>query len=87
MTCAGADTQVLLLQKLEFVCKAAVPLLVNYFAGMEEIEFDFDNLMVRIHCIIVMIRWTGHAPWEFEFLFPVSRTSTFLVQVWKLFFS
>ena len=23
-----------------------------------------DNLMVRIHFIIVMIRWTGLAPWE-----------------------
>ena len=29
-----------------------------------------DNLLVRIHCIIVMIRWTGLAPWEFEFPFP-----------------
>jgi len=26
-----------------------------------------------------MIRWTGLAPWEFEFPFPGSRTSTFLV--------
>ena len=25
-----------------------------------------------------MIRWTGLAPWEFEFLFPGSVTSTFL---------
>ena len=25
-----------------------------------------DNLLVRIHFIIVMIRWTGLAPWEFE---------------------
>ena len=24
-----------------------------------------DNLLVRIHFIIVMIRWTGLAPWEF----------------------
>jgi hypothetical protein len=22
-------------------------------------------MQVRIHCIIVMIRWTGLAPWEF----------------------
>ena len=35
-----------------------------------------DNLLVRIHCIIVMIRWTGLAPWEFEFPCPVSLTST-----------
>jgi len=35
-----------------------------------EREFFIDNLLVRIHCIIVMIRWTGLAPWEFEFPFP-----------------
>jgi len=35
-------------------------------------------LVVRIHCIIVMIGWTGLAPWEFEFPFPGSLTSTFL---------
>ena len=29
-------------------------------------EFFIDNLLVRIHFIIVMIRWTGPAPWEFE---------------------
>ena len=29
-------------------------------------EFFIDNLLVRIHLIIVMIRWTGLAPWEFE---------------------
>jgi len=29
--------------------------------------------------IIVMIKWTGLAPWEFEFPFPGSLTSTFLV--------
>ena len=32
-----------------------------------EREFCIDNLLVRIHFIIVMIRWTGLAPWEFEF--------------------
>ena len=26
-------------------------------------RFFFDNLLVRIHFIIVMIRWTGLAPW------------------------
>ena len=36
-----------------------------------------DNLLVRIHFIIVMIRWTGLAPGEFEFPFPGSLTSTF----------
>ena len=39
-------------------------------------EFFIDNLLVRIHFIIVMIRWTGLAPWEFEFPFPGSFTST-----------
>ena len=38
----------------------------------QEREFFFDNLLVRIHFIIVMIRWTGLAPWEFEFPFPSS---------------
>ena len=28
-----------------------------------------------------MIRWTGLAPWEFEFLFPGSLISAFLVDV------
>ena len=39
-------------------------------------EFFIDNLLVRIHCIIVMIKWTGLASWEFEFPFPGSLTST-----------
>jgi len=34
--------------------------------GKGEREFFIDNLLVRIHSIIVMIRWTGLAPWEFE---------------------
>jgi len=34
-------------------------------------------VLVRIHFIIVMIRWTGLAPWEFGFPFPGSLTSTF----------
>jgi len=29
-------------------------------------EFFIDNLLVRIHFIIVMIWWTGLAPWEFR---------------------
>jgi len=31
-----------------------------------EREFFIDNLLVRIHYIIVMMKWTGLAPWEFE---------------------
>ena len=42
-------------------------------------ELFVDNLLVRIHFIIVMIRWTDLAPWEFEYPFPGSLTSTFLV--------
>ena len=34
-----------------------------------ERELFIDNLLVRIHFIIVMIRWTGLAPWEVEFPF------------------
>ena len=30
-----------------------------------ETECFIDNLLVRIRFIIVMIRWTGLAPWEF----------------------
>jgi len=36
-----------------------------------EREFFFDNLLVRIRFIIVMMRWTGLAPWEFAFTVPV----------------
>ena len=43
-----------------------------------EREFFIDNLLVRIHFIVLMIRWTGLAPWEFEFPFPGSLTTTFL---------
>jgi hypothetical protein len=31
-----------------------------------EREFSIENLLVRIHFIIAMIRWTGLALWEFE---------------------
>ena len=41
-------------------------------------EFSTDNLLVRIHFIIVMIRGTGLAPWKFEFLCPDNVTYTFL---------
>jgi hypothetical protein len=48
-------------------------------AHLRERDFFIANLLVRIHYTIVMIRWTGLAPWEFEFPFPGSFTSTFLV--------
>jgi len=44
-----------------------------------EREFLIDNLLVRIHFIVMMIGWTGLVPWEFEFPFPGSLTSTSLV--------
>ena len=37
------------------------------------LEFFTDNLLVRIHLIIVMIRWTGLAPWEFGGSYPAPR--------------
>ena len=43
-----------------------------------EREFFIDNLLVRIYFIIVMIGWTGLAPWEFESPFPDSLRSTLL---------
>ena len=46
--------------------------------GRLETEFFIDNLLVRIHCNIVMIRRTGLAPWDVEFPFPGSLTSSFL---------
>ena len=33
-------------------------------ASSQGTEFLIDNLLVQIHFIIVMIRWTGLAPWE-----------------------
>ena len=45
---------------------------------VREIEFFIDTLLIRIHFIIEMIRWTGLAPSEFEFRFPGSLISTFL---------
>ena len=42
--------------------------------GSREREFFIDNLLVQI----LMMRWTGLAPWEFELPFPGSLTFTFL---------
>jgi len=49
-----------------------------FSAAWPERELFIDKLLVRIHFIIVMIRWTGLAPWEFESTFPSDLTSTFL---------
>ena len=48
-------------------------------AVLVEREFFIDNLLVRLHFIVVMIRWTGHAPWEFEFPFPGSLSSVLVL--------
>jgi hypothetical protein len=45
-----------------------------------EREFFIDNLLFQIHLIIVIIGWTGLAPWEFELLFPGSLTSTVMYE-------
>ena len=47
-------------------------------ATPHEREFFIDNLLVRVHFIIVMIRWTGLASREFEFPLSGSLTPTFL---------
>ena len=58
-----------------------VPCQTDLAGRCAEREFFIDNLLARIHFIIVMIRCTGFAPWEFESPFPGSLTSTFLVRI------
>ena len=41
-------------------------------------EFCIDNLLVQIHFIIEMIRWTGLAPWGLKSPFLGGLTSTSL---------
>ena len=43
--------------------------------------FFIDDPLVQIHFIVVMIRWTGLAPWEFESPLTGSLTSAFLRKV------
>ena len=45
----------------------------------KEREFFVDKLLVRIHFIIGLIRWSCHELWEFKFPFPGSLQPTFLV--------
>jgi hypothetical protein len=56
---------------------SASPVLASPAAAYRETEFFIDNLPARIHYMIVMIRKTGLAPWEFPF--PGSIMSTILV--------
>ena len=44
--------------------------LCSPLARTRERQFFIDNRLVRIHFIIVMIRWTGLAPWEFKSPLP-----------------
>ena len=46
-------------------CMAAVLVVIKS-------EFFIDDLLVRIHFIIVMVRWTGLAPWSLISLFQVA---------------
>ena len=52
---------------------------LNRLRVERERDFLIDNLLVRIHFIIVVMRWPGFVPWEFGFPFPGSLVSTFLV--------
>ena len=47
------------------------------FRAPRERDFFIDNLLVQIHFNIMIIRWTGLAPWEFGLPFTGSLTSTF----------
>ena len=58
---------------------------VRIRAGVRQEELIINDLLVRIHFIMVMVRWIGLAPWEFELSFPGSLTSTFLegCETWR----
>ena len=43
----------------------------------KERVFFIDKITVQIHSVIVMIRWTRLAPWEYEFPFQGSLTFSF----------
>ena len=49
----------LVLRLIDFVYHSTLGLV------QREREFFIDNLLVQIHFIIVMIRWSGLTPWEF----------------------
>ena len=52
---------------LEDACQRAQRLYLPNKVNIRERESFIDNLLVRIHFIIVMIGWTRLAPWEFDF--------------------
>jgi len=51
------------------------------WSSLIERVFFIDKLLARIHFIFAMIRWTGLAPWKFEFPIPGSLTSAFLASL------
>ena len=53
--------------------------IIDGLAKVHRGEFFIYNLLVLINFIIAMIRWTGLAPWDFQFPFSGSLTSTFLI--------
>jgi len=64
-------------EEVAFVKAAATELYKNAESRpcpCRERDLFIDNPLVRIHFIIVMIRWTGLAPWEFESPENVPRT-------------
>jgi len=44
--------------------RSAARSLPEYLPSVAESHFFIDNLLVRIHFIIVITRWTGLAPWD-----------------------
>jgi len=65
-------------KELKHACEALILLCAAQIAGHPYRERVLYTVLVRIHLMIVMFRWTGLAPWVFEFPFPGSLTSTFL---------
>jgi len=47
-------------------------------------SFFIDSLLVRIHFIIVMIRWTGLAAWQVQVKMEEARHSGEKLKAWKL---
>ena len=72
----GPDVEALQVVDMSMVDRVSAAHAYLVPSAEREREFVIDNLLVRIHLIIAMIRWTGLAPWEFEFPFPGSLTST-----------
>ena len=80
--CLGGQRSVRAMQRAKGAVLASTPTCTSaaQCLSTRESEVFIDNLLVRnLRIIIVMIRWTGLVPWEFEFLFPGSLTSTFQV--------